>query len=208
MPMRRTGCRSQCCSKRRLKVERSKRIEVRRVRQSLGARHGLKSGISKRERHGAGIQAGIAQAFGALLAEAAQHRFERRAIARIRSKRMTMGDRFWFGINKEFVGILPARFPLERRAPSSKEFFQPLLRNKGELANGFDSRCTQGRFRHTADSRNSAHAKRSEKLALGASRNPHQSARFGLIRCNFGNKSRASETGGAGQSCRRADFGQ
>ena len=93
------------------------RIEMRRFRQRFCARDGLETRIANREGHGAGVQAGIAQALGGFLAEAAEHGVEHGAIGGIFAKGVAVRDGFGLGIDEKFVGILAARFAIERRAP-------------------------------------------------------------------------------------------
>ncbi len=120
---------------------------------------------------------------------------------------MAVRNRFRLGIDDELVGIFSARFAVERRAPSAKEFVQSFLWNGCELTHCFDLHRSQGRFCDAPDSRNAAHGKRLEEFGLGARWHPHQSARLGLVGRYLGNQTGARQARGARQSCFRADFG-
>src|SRR5579862_8632999 len=136
------------------------RIEMGRFRQRFCARDGLESRVANRERHGARVQAGIAQALARFLAEAAQHGVEHGAIGGVLAKRVTMRNGFWLGIDEKFVGIFAARLAVERCAPLAELVFETLERNAGELADRLDFQIVKRRFGDFSNAGNAADAKR------------------------------------------------
>src|SRR5690348_8814980 len=142
------------------------RIEMRGLGQRFGPCDGLKSRVPDSERNRASVQARIAQSFGALLTEVAQHGFQSGPVFCIGAKSVAVGYRFGLRIDHEFVRILASCFAVERRAPLPEDFLQSFFRNTRELPHGFDPHRAQRGLCHTSDSWNTAHRKRLEKFGL------------------------------------------
>ena len=117
-----------------------------------------------------------------------------------------MRNGFGLGIDEKFVGVLPTRFAIERRAPLAETFFQFFDGHFGELPDAVDAQRVQTRFGDFADPGNFSNGKRREKFFLGARRNPDQSARLGLFGSYFCDQSRGRESGGTRKLRGAPDF--
>ena len=128
-----------------------------------------------------------------------EHRGHRVRIVRVFAESVILRDRFRLRVDDKFIGIAAARFAIQRRSPLAKNLFQLFLWNGGDLLDGFDAEGTERALRDFADAWNFSNRKWRKKPFFAAGRNPHQTARLGLVRCNFRNQPRRGESTGTRQ---------
>src|SRR6267378_2244068 len=130
----------------------------------------------------------------------AEHRRQGVRVAGIFSEGVIVRDRFRLRVDDKFVGIAAARFAIQRRSPLAENLFEFFLRNSGDLFDSFNAEGAKRSLRNLTDPWNFSHRQLREESLFAAYRDPDKTARLGLIRRNFRNEPRRSQSAGARKS--------